>query len=48
MNPGSTPKSQPLEFFAGDVSDQRSVTDEIRQAAQRFAEPGYRVLASHT
>lgn len=33
--------------FAGDAPEQRLVTDEIRQAAQRFVEPGYRVLSSH-
>ena len=32
--------------FVGDAPEQRSVTEETRQAAQRFAEPGYRLLAS--
>lgn len=33
--------------FAGDVpQQQRPVTDQMREAAQRFAEPGYRALAS--
>ena len=27
--------------------ERRTITDAIREAAQRFAEPGYRVLASH-
>jgi hypothetical protein len=38
--------SAPREF-TGDAPEQRAVTDEIRQAAQRFAEPGYRLLSSH-
>jgi hypothetical protein len=33
--------------FAGDAAEQRPVTDAMREAAQRFAEPGYRALASH-
>jgi hypothetical protein len=32
--------------FAGDAPERRPMTDAIRQAAQRFAEPGYRALAS--
>ncbi|BBX44481.1 hypothetical protein GCM10009641_54610 [Mycobacterium cookii] len=39
----STPR-----VFAGDTAQQRPVTDEIRDAVQRFAEPGYRLLASLT
>ncbi|CPR01355.1 amidase [Mycobacterium bohemicum DSM 44277] len=30
--------------FAGDTAARRPVTDEMREAAQRFAEPGYRAL----
>ena len=37
--------SAPREF-TGDAPEHRAVTDEIRQAAQRFAEPGYRALSS--
>ena len=33
--------------FTGDVPERRSATDVMREAAQRFAEPGYRALASH-
>ncbi len=32
--------------FAGDAPERRPITDEMREAAQRFAEPGYRALAS--
>ncbi len=32
--------------FSGDASGRRPVTDEMREAAQRFAEPGYRALGS--
>ncbi|MBS4729473.1 hypothetical protein MSM1_14355 [Mycobacterium sp. SM1] len=32
--------------FAGDDPDRRPVTDAMREAARRFAEPGYRALAS--
>jgi len=32
--------------FSGDLSEHRSVTDEIADAARQFAEPGYRMLAS--
>ncbi len=41
-------KDSAPRVFAGDAPEQRSVTEETRQAAQRFAEPGYRLLASHT
>ena len=34
-------------LFAGDAPERRLITDAIRVAAQRFAEPGYRLLASH-
>jgi hypothetical protein len=33
--------------FSGDDSERRPVTDEMREAARRFAEPGYRQLASY-
>jgi hypothetical protein len=33
--------------FAGDAPEPRPITDTMREAAQRFAEPGYRALASH-
>jgi hypothetical protein len=32
--------------FAGDSPEHRPITDAMREAAQRFAEPGYRALAS--
>jgi hypothetical protein len=32
--------------FGGDAPERRPITDEMREAAQRFAEPGYRTLAS--
>jgi hypothetical protein len=41
-------KDSAPRIFAGDIPQQRAVTDEIRQAAQRFAEPGYRLLASQS
>jgi hypothetical protein len=34
--------------FTGDRAELRPMTDEIREAAGRFAEPGYRALGSHT
>jgi hypothetical protein len=33
--------------FAGDAPERRPMTDAMRDAAKRFAEPGYRALASH-
>ena len=36
-------ESQP---FSGDLSEPRPVTDEMADAARRFAEPGYRLLAA--
>jgi hypothetical protein len=33
-------------FFSADLSEHRPVTDEITDVARRFAEPGYRMLAS--
>ncbi len=38
-------KATGAQDFAGDDPERRPVTDEIRDAAQRFAEPGYRRLA---
>jgi hypothetical protein len=35
-------------LFAGDTPERRPVTDAMREAAQRFAEPGYRALTSKT
>jgi hypothetical protein len=35
------------QVFAGDIPERRPMTHEMREAAQRFAEPGYRRLASH-
>jgi hypothetical protein len=32
--------------FSGDLSEHRRVTDDMTDAARRFAEPGYRMLAS--
>jgi hypothetical protein len=32
--------------FAGDSPERRPITDTMREAARRFAEPGYRALAS--
>ena len=39
-------KAAEAQHFSGDDPERRPVTDEIRDAAQRFAEPGYRQLAS--
>jgi hypothetical protein len=39
-------KDAEAQPFSGDSPDRRPVTDEIRAAARRFAEPGYRQLAS--
>jgi hypothetical protein len=39
-------KSATPQVFHGDAPADGSLTDEIRDAAQRFAEPGYRMLAS--
>jgi hypothetical protein len=35
------------QVFGGDAPGHRPVTDAMREAARRFAEPGYRALASH-
>jgi hypothetical protein len=32
--------------FSGELSERRRMTDEMADAARRFAEPGYRMLAS--
>ncbi len=40
-------KDPASRVFYGDASEHSSVTDAIRDAAQRFAEPGYRVLVTH-
>jgi hypothetical protein len=40
-------KDSAPRVFAGDAPEHRPVTDAMREAAQRFAEPGYRALASH-
>ena len=37
-------KDSAPRVFAGDVAERRPMTDEMREAAQRFAEPGYRAL----
>jgi hypothetical protein len=33
--------------FSGDLAEDRRVTDAMREVAERFAEPGYRALATH-
>ncbi len=33
--------------FDGDAPERHPMTDAMREAAERFAEPGYRALASH-
>ncbi len=40
-------KDSEPRVFAGDVPERHPMTDAMREAAQRFAEPGYRALASH-
>jgi hypothetical protein len=40
-------KSTLPQVFSGDRPELRPMTDEIREAARRFAEPVYRVLASY-
>jgi hypothetical protein len=39
-------KDPAARVFAGDTAERRPITDAMREAAQRFAEPGYRALAS--
>jgi hypothetical protein len=40
-------KESAPRVFAGDVPEHRPMTDAMTEAVQRFAEPGYRALASH-
>ena len=40
-------KDPVARVFAGDAQERRPITDAIQQAARRFAEAGYRALASH-
>jgi hypothetical protein len=40
-------KDSAPRVFDGDAPEHRPMTDAMREAAQRFAEPGYRALASH-
>jgi hypothetical protein len=40
-------KDPSSRVFTGDAPQRRPVTDAMREAAQRFVEPGYRVLSSH-
>jgi hypothetical protein len=40
-------KDPARQVFAGDSPGRRPMTDAMREAARRFAEPGYRALASH-
>jgi len=40
-------KDPASRVFAGDVPERRPKSHEMREAAQRFAKPGYRALASH-
>jgi hypothetical protein len=39
-------KDSAPRVFTGDAPERRVATDEIRDAAERFAEPGYRAVAS--
>ncbi|MGA8331767.1 MAG: hypothetical protein WB777_21090, partial [Mycobacterium sp.] len=39
-------KDSALRVFTGDAEQRRPATDEMRSAAERFAEPGYRALGS--
>ena len=41
-------KDPASRVFTGDAPERRPATDEMRKAAERFAESGYRALASHT
>lgn len=41
-------KAAEPQAFSGDASQSRLITDPMREAAQRFAEPGYRALASYS
>jgi hypothetical protein len=40
-------KDPARRVFAGDAPERRPLTDAMREATQRFAERGYRALASH-
>ena len=40
-------KDPASRVFAGDAQEHRPLTDEMREAAARFAEPGYRALGPH-
>jgi hypothetical protein len=39
-------KDPTRRVFVGDAAERRPMTDAMRKAAQRFAEPGYRALSS--
>ncbi|MGB8208677.1 MAG: sulfotransferase [Mycobacterium sp.] len=39
-------KDPASRIFAGDAPERRLATDEIREAAERFAQPGYRAVSS--
>jgi hypothetical protein len=39
-------KDSAPRVFAGDAGERRPVSDEMRSAAERFAQPGYRTVAS--
>jgi hypothetical protein len=41
-------KSIELQPFSSEMSETRGVTDEMAEAVRRFAEPGYRLLASRS
>jgi hypothetical protein len=41
-------KDSEPQVFSGDTLERRPMSDAIREAAERFAEPGYRALASHS
>jgi hypothetical protein len=40
-------KDPASRVFAADAPERHLLTDAMRNAAARFAEPGYRALASH-
>ncbi|HTY35037.1 hypothetical protein [Mycobacterium sp.] len=40
-------KASKPRIFTGDIRQQRPLTDQMREDAQRFAGPGYQALASH-
>jgi hypothetical protein len=41
-------KDSEPQIFSGDTPERSPMTEATREAAQRFAEPGYRALASHS